>query len=105
MPDLDPKIMRVNARAELDFLNRGCVLMLLGFLFLLGEFVAELAEIHDATDGRHGIGRNLHQINASLSGKQQRIVQGHHAELLSVKADDPDFAGTDFPVDPDERGG
>ena len=39
-------------RAELHFLDLVGVLMLLGFLVLLGLFVAELAEIHDAADRR-----------------------------------------------------
>ena len=50
---LDAEVVRVNARAQLHFLDDGGVLMLLGFLFLLGHFVTEFAEIHEAADGRH----------------------------------------------------
>ena len=49
---LDAEIMRVNLRAELDFLDLVGVLVLAGFLVLLGLFVAELAEIHQPADRR-----------------------------------------------------
>ena len=47
----------------------------------------------------------LHRLNGGLSSKVDCIVEQHHAELLAIEPDHADFAGTDFPVDPNERGG
>jgi hypothetical protein len=77
---------------------------LLGFLFLLGQFVAVFAEIHEAADRRHGVGRNFHEVHAVLAREVDGVGQRHDAELLP-SPDDPDFAGADFAVDPDERRG
>ena len=102
---LDAEIMRVDARAQLDFLHRRSVLMLARFLFLLREFVAEFADLDKPADRRDGIGRNLDQIHALLARERQGVVQGKHPKLLVVVPDDADFAGTDFPVHTHLRGG
>ena len=103
MTNLDAKIVRVNPRAQLHFLYGGSVLMLLGLLILLGLFVAELSEVHDATYGRNGRRGDFHKVNPVLAREIQRIVQGHYPELLAVDADYTDFTGTDFTVDPNKR--
>ncbi len=100
---LDAKVMRINARAQLDFLDDGGVLVLLGFLLLLGHFVTVFTEIHEAADRWHGGGGDLHQVHRMLPRQIDRVGQRNDAELLAVHSDDPDFAGTDFAVDPDER--
>ena len=79
--------------------------MFFGFLFFLGDFVAVFPEIHEAADGRDGGGRNFDEVNGVLPGKIQRLGERDDAVLVSVHPDDADFAGTDFAVDPDERGG
>ena len=79
--------------------------MLFRFLFALGEFVAELAEIHEAADGRNGVGRNLLQIHAVLAREVQCLGEQDDAHLIAVGADDANFAGADFAVDPVEGGG
>ena len=103
--DFDRKIMRINARAELDFFYRGSVLMLLGFLFLLGQFVSVFAEVHHPANGRHSVGCDLDQINRRLTREVDRVVKQHDAELAAIEPDHTDFAGADFPVDLDERCG
>ena len=79
--------------------------MLLGFLFLLGHFVPVFAEIHDTANGRNCVGCDLDQINTSLTGEIDCVIEQHHAELLAIEPDHSDFAGADFPVNLDERGG
>ena len=100
---LDAQVVRVNARAQLDFLDDGGVLVLLGFLFLLGHFVAEFAEIHQPADRRHGGRGDFDQIHAMLARQIDRVGERQDAELVAVHSDDADFAGADFAVDPDER--
>lgn len=102
---LDAEVVRINARAQLHFLDDGSVVVFLGFLFLLGDLVTVFSEIHQAADGRHGCGGDFDEVNAVLAREVQRVGELDDAELLAVHCDDPDFAGADFAVDPDERGG
>jgi hypothetical protein len=105
MHELDAQVMGINARAELDFLDGGGVLVFARFFFLLGQFVAELADLHQAAHGRVGRGRNFHEVNAMLAGDHEGIVQEEDAEIFVVSINDADFAGADFAVDPEVRGG
>jgi len=79
--------------------------MLLGFLFFFGLFVAELAVIDHPADGGVGIGRNFDKVNAACAGEIESISEGKDTQLFAIHANDSDLAGTDFPVDPDERSG
>ena len=99
MHDLDAEIVRIDARAQLDLLDGGGVLVLAGFLLLLGQLIAELADFDDAADRRDGVGGNLDEIHAVLAGQVQRLIEGKNAELLALRPDDAHFAGADFAVD------
>lgn len=79
--------------------------MFFGFFFLLGYFVTVFPKVHEPADGRDGGGGDLHEVNGVLPGKVQRLGERDDAVLVSVHPDDADFAGTDFAVNPDERGG
>ena len=103
--DFDAEVVRVNERRQLDFLHSRSVLMLARFFFFLGLFVAEFAEVHEAADGRNGVRRNLDKVNAVLAREREGVVELQNANLCAVVANDADFAGADFAVDPDERGG
>jgi hypothetical protein len=76
--------------------------MLLGFFVAFGLFVTVFAEVHDATDGRCGIGRNFDQVNAGGPSQIQSVTESQNTELSAVAPDYPDFAGTDLPVYSDE---
>ena len=105
MLQLNPEVVGINVRAELDFFDLGGVLVLLGFLLPLGLLVAEFAVIHEPADRRRGVGRDLHQVHAVGARHGERVAEREDAKLFAVRPDDPDFAGTDFPVNPDERTG
>ena len=105
MLQLDAEIVRINARAQLNFFDGRSVLMLARFFFFLGKFVAVFADFDQATNRRHSVGRNLDKIHAMLARERERIVQRKYPELLVLVADDADFAGADFPVDAHLRGG
>ena len=94
--------MRINLRAQLHFLDLVGVLVLLGFFFLLGEFVTILAKIHEAANGRCGRRGDFNQIHAGGARLIKRIAQRQNADHLFIDSDDSHFAGTDFPIDPDE---
>ena len=97
--------MGVNFRAELDLLNFVGVLVLLRFFVPLGLFIAEFSEIDQAADGGNRIGCDFDQVHGVGTGQGQGLTQGQHAKLIAVHADNPDLAGTDFSINPDERNG
>ena len=81
----------------------GRMLVLFGFLLSLGLFVTEFSEIDDAADGWGGIRGNFDQVDAIGAGQVQGIAQLKHTQLFAIQADYSDFAGTDFPINPDKR--
>jgi hypothetical protein len=103
MLKLHAKIVRVDRRAELNFFNLVGMLMLLGFFLLFGLFVTILPKIHEPTNRRRGVRRYLDKIHAFCPGHINGIWEGVDPELITIVADDSDFAGTDFPINPYER--
>ena len=99
------EVVGVDLRAQLDLFDLGGVLVLPGFLIAFGLLVAELAIIHQPANGRRGVGGDLHQIHAVGARKGQGFPEGQDAKLFAIGPDHPDFAGADFPVNPDERTG
>ena len=87
----------------MDFLDFVGVVMFSGFLFLLCLFVAELAIVNQPANGRRRVGRDFDQVHSLGAGQVDRLAELQNTELFAVLCDDPDFAGTNFPVDPDER--
>ena len=98
----DAEVVWINFGAELDFLDLVGVLVLAGFLVLLGLFVAKFAEIHEPADGRDGVGGDLDEVHALGAGAIQGIAERKYAQLIVIRSDDPHFAGTNFTVYPDE---
>src|SRR5205814_1595225 len=81
------------------------VLVLASFLLLLRLLVTVLAEIDEPANGRVCVGRNLDQVNPLNPRHGQGFTQRDNPELLLFLANYTHFAGTDFPVDPNERTG
>ena len=98
--ELDPEVVRIDRRAELHFFYLVGVMVLLGFLFFFGLLVAELSVIDQATDRRGRIGGNLDEVHAVSARHVDGFGKGDDSELGAIDADDPDFAGADFAVDP-----
>jgi hypothetical protein len=80
-------------------------MVLAGFFFLLGLFVAELAEVHQAADGWNGVGGNFNEIHSLGAGEIEGFAERQDAQLIMIRSDDPDFAGTNLAVDPDKGSG
>ena len=76
--------------------------MLLGFFVLLRLLVAEFAEVHQPANRRQRVRSDFDQIHAVRPRQIQCVAQGKDTQLLAINSDDPDFAGTDFTIDPDE---
>ena len=96
-------IVLINCDRKLDFLDHDDFLGLPCCTFALVFFVQKLTVILDLADRRHGIGRNLHQIEGPLAGNPQGLKWGHHAELRAGFVDHANFAGTDTIIGTDER--
>jgi hypothetical protein len=79
--------------------------MLLGFLVSLGLLVPVFSEINQAAYGRGRVWGNLNQVHTVIACHGQGVAERQNTQLLAIDTNNPDFAGTDFPVYPDERNG
>jgi hypothetical protein len=91
--------MVVDHRPELDLLDLDDLLFLAGFrlLFLLLEPI--LAVIQDLADRRHGVGRNLDQVEPGFGGLGQRVCYGDGSEVRTVFVDQVNLANANVFVD------
>src|SRR5262249_49221821 len=97
--NLELVVVVVGLRPELDLFDlddRRVLLRLVGLLRLL---VLELPVVHDAADGRHGLGRDLAEVEPSVFRHTQRLVRRHDAELAVVIRDDADLRHANATVD------
>lgn len=96
------QVMRINAGAQLDFLEEIGVLVLAGFLFLLRLLVAELAVVNEPADGRGRIRCHLDQIHPATAGQRKRLADLQDTQLGAFRINNTHFPGADFTVNPDE---
>ncbi len=85
-------VVRVDIRAELDFLDLDGLLLLSRFrgLFLGLEFI--FSEIHDLADRDFSIRRDFYEIEAGFLGFRKRIALGNRPMVLSVLVDELNVA-------------
>ena len=100
---LDREIVGVDRRGELQFLHPAGRLRSAGFFASLGFFIEEFTIINDPANRRGSAGGNLDQVQASVLGQAEGIVEGHNAQLLLRLVQDPDFAGANLTVPAMER--
>ena len=91
--------MYINFGGQADLFDLDDALVLAGFLFFFGLLKAELAVVHDAADGRFGLGGDFYKIKTLFSGDALCFCNGNNAELAAVFVDEPDFLITNFFVD------
>lgn len=89
--DVDVVLAGFGAEAELFELRA----MSLGASGALLPLIADLAVVHDAADGRPGVGSDLDEIESGFAGQGQRLGGLHVAEHLAVGADDLDGRDAD----------
>ena len=90
-------VIRLGAQPDLFDLND--LLRLFRFAFLLGQLVKKLAIVHDLAHGGLGRGRDFDQIKFTFTSQAKRFLNGHDADMLTIGADQPDFADTNAFVD------
>src|SRR6202142_2852 len=76
-------IMVVHIDAELYFLDRDRLLVLLGLALLLFLLVQEFPIVHDAAYGRSRGGRNLNQVQVFLAGHLELFEGRHYPNLFA----------------------
>src|SRR5262249_4219324 len=96
---LEVDVVTARLRADLHFLQHGRGRLLARLLRLLLLRVAELAEVHDAADGRVRGGCDLDQVEVLLLREPERVLGRHDAQLGAVGADDAALARADVGVD------
>ena len=75
-------------------------LVLLRLTVLLRLLVLVAAEVHQAGDGRVGLGGDFDEVHAGGAGHRDRLGGLYDADLVAVLVDQSDFRHTDALVDP-----
>nr|CAI0340403.1 hypothetical protein SHINE37_44271 [Rhizobiaceae bacterium] len=91
-------VMRVDVRAHLDFLDLDDLLLLARFGRLLLVGVFQLAQVKDLADGRFGVRRNLHEIEAGFFGHAERLIGRDDTVVVAVGIDKLNPGNPDFLV-------
>src|SRR6185437_8741507 len=86
--------------AKLHFLDLCALLVLARLMSLFVLLVEKLAEIGDFADRRHGIRRNLDQIEPRLARRLHGVEVSHHAKLIPLVIDHAQFARANAFVHP-----
>ena len=92
-------VVLVDVGVEFDFLDDGLVLVLLRLLLAPVLLVFELAVIHDAANGRGGVGVDFDQVESGVVGEPERLAGGDDADLRTVGTQASDFRRANARVD------
>ncbi len=85
------EIVLADLRPEANLFQLNDFLMLASLTLLLRLLVLEATVVEQATDRRDDVGSDFDEIQVSGLGQLERLVGGHHPELLAVLVDDPDL--------------
>jgi hypothetical protein len=95
-------VVLVHGDRELDFLDGDNLLLFARSPFALIFFVQILAVILNAADRRHGVRRDLYQVEAALAGNFESFKGWENAELFSIFVNDANFTRAYPIVDADK---
>ena len=84
---------------EADLFDFDLGLRFAGVAFLLGLLVEEFPEIHDPAYGWVGIGGYLYQVQVGFIGQADGFLDGNHAHVLIIGADQTDIFYSNSLVD------
>ncbi|GAA2073624.1 hypothetical protein GCM10009725_02480 [Aeromicrobium tamlense] len=91
--------MLVDLRAELHLLDDRVRLVASRLARLLGGFVLELSEVHEAADRGPGLRGDLDEIEIGLGGQAQGILDADDADLFTARSDETDLRYANALVD------
>ncbi len=88
-------VVIVHINAELHFLDRDRLLVLLGLALLLLLLVQEFPVIHDAANRRLRCRGNLYQVKVTFAGHLERFERRQDADLFALIINHANFACPD----------
>jgi hypothetical protein len=99
MAQFDLQIVFAGFGSHLDLFYLEGALLFFGLLQFFGQLVLVTAVIHNLADGRDGIGRNLHQVEAEAHSRLQCLGGRNDTNLVAVGIDQADLPRSDIPID------
>ncbi len=90
--------MNVDLGAKAELFDVDAPLLLPGVPLPLALLVLELAEVHDAADGRIRVRGNFHQVQVEPGRRFEGFVGSEHPQLVAFRIDDPHAPGPDLVV-------
>jgi hypothetical protein len=84
-------VVLVDGDRELNFLDGDDLLLFARSPFALIFFVQIFAVVLNAADRRHGVGRDLYQVEAAFAGNFESFKGWENAELFSIFVNDANF--------------
>ena len=91
--------MRVCLRSQLKDLCLNLLLLALRLLLRLLLLIPKSPIVHDSTDWRSRIWRDLNEIKASLFGEPPTLMGAHVTKLTAALVNDHDDGDTDLVID------
>ena len=95
-------VVLVDGDRELDFLDGDDLLLFARSPFALIFFVQIFAVILNAANRRHGVGRDLYQVEAAFAGNFKSFKGWENAKLFSIFVNDANFTRAYPIVDADK---
>ncbi len=89
--DLETLVIDVGFWPEADLFDFDLGLRSACVTFFLGFFVEEFPKVHHPAYRWFGIGGYLHQVQVGFISQAHRLLDGDHAHVLVVGADQTDF--------------
>jgi len=97
--DLETLVIDIGFWPEADLFDFDLGLRPACVAFFLGLFVEEFPEVHHPAYGWLGIGGYLHQVQVGFIGQAHRLLDGDHAHVTAIGADQTDFFDSNSLVD------
>jgi len=93
------QVVVVDLRPDAHLFQLDNVLIAARLTIFPALLIAKFAVIHQSTDGRNGIRRNLDQIEAPLTRHLERVERQNDANLPALLIDEPNLAEPDALID------
>lgn len=97
---LEEKVMFLGSIAEADAFGLNFLLLGFGLLVLFRLVILEFAVVGDATDRRHGLGRDFDEVELMLASEGDTSGWRHDTLVFTVLIDNHDLWREDLFIDP-----
>ena len=93
------KIVNINIKSQLDFLDFDNLLALFSLFLTLCLFKSEFAVIHNTTNRWNGIGSDFNKVEICFLGLFECLCCWHYANLIALFVNQSDFLISDLFID------